>query len=98
MTLKEKLTDLSPVQQALDAMPFPPGEPFPGETLVADGWVYRDLPRLSPGVFDDFVKAAGEENIRWLTLADYGTSKRGQLFISPKGMENLAAFLKTQTQ
>lgn len=98
MSLKEKLTDLSPTQRALDAMPLPTGEHFSGETLVADGWVYKDLPRLAPHLFDDFVKAVGEENIRWLTLANYGTSKRGQLFISPAGMARLVEFLRTQTQ
>lgn len=75
----------------LDAMPLPEGEPFPGETLRADGWQYRDLPRLSYEMFDYFVSIVGEENIRWLTMADYGNSKRGQLFISPTGFANMKA-------
>lgn len=70
---------------------LPPGEPIVGKTYRADGWVYRDLPKLSYEMFDKLVAMIGEENIVWLTQADYGTSKRGQLLVSPAGMENIRA-------
>lgn len=44
---------------AVEVLALPDGEPFPGETLRADGWVYRDLPRMTPEWFDKFVNAAG---------------------------------------
>ncbi len=72
---------------------LPNGEPFPGETLIADGWQYRDLPKLSCEMFDILVGFIGENNIRWLTVADYGNAKRGQFLISPDGIENLKAHL-----
>lgn len=67
-------------------MPMPDSEPFPGETLIADGWEYRDLPRMSPEYFERLKETIGDENIRWLTIADYGVSIRGQCLISPVGM------------
>lgn len=74
-------------------MNLPTSEPFPGETLLADGWEYRDLPRMTPEYFDKFVALIGEENIRWLTLAECGDGcKRGQLFVSPTGLERARAY------
>jgi hypothetical protein len=73
----------------INSIPMPNSEPFPGKTYIADGWVYRDLPRLSYEMFDKFVDIVGEENMVWLTEADYGDSKRGQLLVSPAGMERV---------
>lgn len=67
-------------------------EPFTDRAYLAEGWQYRDLPRMTYEAFDKFVSIVGEENIRWLTLADYGNAKRGQLIISPAGFENMKAF------
>lgn len=73
-------------------MPLPPGEPFPNETLVADGWTYRDLPRMTQEAFDKFLGVLGEENARFLTFARYPDGAvRGQLLLSPAGMERLVA-------
>lgn len=74
-------------------MDMPLGEPFPGETLRADGWEYRDLPRMTPEDFDQFVTLVGKENIRWLAMANYpdGT-RRGQLLVSPKGLEKVRLY------
>ncbi len=83
---------MSTLQAAMDAWPLPDGEPFPGETIRADGWVYRDLPRMRPTLFDQFIEIAGEENLRWLTKADYGDTKRGQVFISPEGAKRLTDY------
>lgn len=67
---------------------IPDGEPFPGETLRADGWEYRDLPRMTPNAFKMLTDIFGDENLRWLTRAFYEDgSTRGQVFISPAGME-----------
>lgn len=73
---------------------LPAGEPIEGKTYRADGWIYRDLPRMSHEYFDKFVELVGEENIAWITLADYGFTKRGQLLISPTGMANISAYNK----
>jgi hypothetical protein len=70
----------------------PEGEPFPGETLIADGWVYRDLPCMTQEAFNKFLDILGEENARFLTFARYSDKAvRGQLLISPAGMERLKA-------
>lgn len=70
----------------------PSGEPVNGKTYRADGWVYRDLPRMAAEYFDQLVALIGDENIVWLSLADYGATKRGQLLISPSGMKNISAY------
>lgn len=68
-------------------------EPFPGETLIADGWVYRDLPRLTQDAFDKFLGILGAENARFMTFARYpDQSVRGQLLMSPAGMDRLKAY------
>jgi hypothetical protein len=77
------------LKRLMDTLPLPAGEPTPGKTYLADGWVYRDLPRLSFEMFDRLVSMIGEANIVWLTQADYGDSKRGQLLISPDGIQRL---------
>ena len=73
-------------------LPLPPGEPIKGETLLADGWVYRDLhKRLSYEMWDRFLADIGTENYRILAMTIGPDWKRGQLMISPDGMKNLAA-------
>lgn len=84
------------IQDLLDAIPLPEGEPIPGKAYIADGWKYRDLPRMSYDMWDLFVGIVGEGNYVELSLADYGDSKRGQLLISPGGMSNLAASSRPQ--
>jgi hypothetical protein len=68
------------------------------KTLGLPDWVYRDLPRMTPELFDEFVRIVGEENIKWLTIADYGDSKRGQVLISPQGMNRLSEYNKSNKQ
>lgn len=87
---------MSRAQEILDAVWQPSSEPIVGETYMADGWVYRDLPNLLPELFDRFVSLAGDGNLVWLTLAerkwpDGVTTKRGQCLISPAGVANLTA-------
>ena len=73
---------------------LPPGEPVKGKTLVADGWVYRDLPRMTQEAMGILLGVIGEDNYEFLTSAKYpdkehGVAVRGQVMISPLGMENL---------
>jgi hypothetical protein len=71
---------------------MPKTEPFPGETLIADGWVYRDLPKMTQEAFNTFLDILGEENARFLTFARYpDKAVRGQFLMSPAGMERLKA-------
>ena len=85
----------SKLQQMLDAMPLPAGEPFPGETLMADGWIYRDIPGLLTfEMWDLLLSYIGEGHYRILAMSIVhrdGDWKRGQLLISPTGMENMKA-------
>ncbi len=78
---------------------FPLGEPFKGETLMADGWVYRDLPnRLSNEYWDMFLETLGEGNYRIMGMTVGAGWKRGQFLISPEGMKNLAAYSAEQKE
>lgn len=45
---------------------------------------------MTPELMDTFKMVAGEENLKWITWADYGDSVRGQVLISPDGMKNLS--------
>ena len=53
-------------------------------------WHYKDLPRMTHELMDKFKVIVGEENLYWLTYADYGNSVRGQILISPTGMQNMS--------
>ncbi|WP_435018430.1 hypothetical protein TA3x_000404 [Tundrisphaera sp. TA3] len=78
-------------------LPMPDTEPFPGETLIADGWQYRDTPPMLEQLWDELLGIIGEGNYRLLTLMkrtfrdDDRLYKRGQMLISPAGIENLKA-------
>lgn len=61
-------------------------------------WHYKDLPRMTPALMETFRAIVGEENAKWLTFADYGNSVRGQLLISPQGMQNLQEWASSSTQ
>jgi hypothetical protein len=90
---------MSALKDWMDSWPLPEGEPFPGETLRADGWVYRDLPRMTPDAMEKFLGIVGTEEVRWLTRASYPDgSTRGQLLISPQGMENMKAWTAANSQ
>ena len=80
-----------PLQRAGVGWEHADAEPFLGEPLLADGWRYVDLPRMRPNMFDQFIEIVGAKNISWLTLADYGDTKRGQCLISPVGLARLSA-------
>lgn len=64
-----------------------------GEDFGKPGWTYKDLPRMTPEIMKSFKELIGIENAHWLTFADYGTSVRGQLLISPQGIQNITNHL-----
>lgn len=78
-------------------MILPDTEPFIGETLIADGWQYRDTPPMLAHLWDELLSAIGEGNYRLMTLMERTYKgeerlfKRGQMLISPTGIENLKA-------
>lgn len=66
------------LDEALQGLPKSLGKP---------DWTYKDLPRMLPEVKDDFIKLIGEENIEWITFAEYDDgSVRGQVLLSPVAM------------
>lgn len=74
---------------------MPDTEPFPGETLIADDWQYRDTPPMLVQFWDELLGIIGEGNYRLLTLMERTVKdndrlyKRGQMLISPAGIQNL---------
>ena len=83
---------MSDWQRLLDGIPLPPGEPIEGKTLVADGWAYRDVPRMTQDAWKLLMGIIGADNVELLSFANYGTAVRGQMMISPEGMVNLEAY------
>lgn len=61
-----------------------------GLTDHRSDWVYRDLPQMLDIYFDLFLNIVGEENISWLTRAEYNDKgqiyRRGQLLVSREGL------------
>lgn len=83
---------MSTLKDWMDSWPLPDGEPFKGETVRADGWMYHDFPRMKRDALDQILDIIGDKNIKWMTFADYGNAVRGQAWISPRGIQNLQAF------
>lgn len=69
------------------------------KSMNLPNWRYHDLPKLSESDFDKFVKVAGEENLKWITMAEYKVSgltlRRGQVMISPEGDQRLKDYVKS---
>jgi hypothetical protein len=67
------------------------------DELFAEGWEYRDLPRMTPKAMEKFVGIVDEKEIQWLTRVCYENGAvRGQLLISPQGMRNMKSFVASQ--
>lgn len=83
--LNDALTDM------LQHMPRPPGK---------EDWEYRDLPKIRSDFFAQFIELVGEENIVWITRARYehedGTYERGQLWVSPAGLQRARDYAKSK--
>lgn len=71
---------------------LPPGEPIPGKTYRADGWAYIDFPRIESHIWEALIEFLGEHYVP-LSLANYGRTARGQLLVSPAGLDLLREFL-----
>ena len=91
------------IKQALDLLnsidPMSLGEPVPGKTYKADGWVCREIQWTPLRAYVEFIEIIGLENLLFLA----GTRRqdkegkvfaRGQFLVSPEGMERLTEFVK----
>jgi len=63
-----------------------------GASVGKPDWIYRDLPRMKPELLAEFKEIVGQDNLHWVTFADYGETVRGQILISPAGMERMRAY------
>lgn len=66
---------------------------------VDGNWYYRDLSKMTFEYFDKLVTVIGEENIRWITLAEYSErdgsrTRRGQMIYSEQGRLNTGKWLR----
>lgn len=53
-------------------------------------WTYKDLPRMSSELMVEFKFVVGEDNLHWITFAEYpGRVCRGQVMISPDGINRI---------
>jgi hypothetical protein len=94
-SLRERINGLTAAQKAFYEM-VPPlsSEPFSGETLIADGWTYYDLPPLTPAQMETFLEVVSDANMRWISLARTKAGIRGQMFLSPVGKRALQNYLE----
>lgn len=65
------------------------------KSMGKEGWSYKDLPNMTKEYFDKFKEIVGEGNIEFITYAtrtwpDNSVTYRGQVLISPQGMENIS--------
>src|ERR1700684_1899136 len=93
-SLRERLLGVSPEYQKFLDMHLGGGEPFPGKTLVADGWRYKDLPQLTAEQFEMFLDVVGDENIEWLAISHSPKGHRGQMYVSADGQQRLQTYLE----
>lgn len=65
------------------------------DTLVKEGWVYKDFPKMLVAYWEYFKAAFGTqgEDYHILTEANYGDGyARGQLVLSPQALKNLPVY------
>lgn len=68
------------------------------EELGCPDWTYRDIPWVTSEVWGQLFDIAGEGNCKIVAMSRMGSNCRGQILISPAGMESLhvrAAAAKT---
>ena len=72
---------------------FAEAEQSLAKSLGKPDWTYRDLPRMHPEALDSLIQIIGEDEIFWITSAEYKDgSVRGQILISPLGMKALEMY------
>jgi hypothetical protein len=75
---------------------WPSDAPVPGEKLIADGWVYRDLSaKLSFEMWEFFLNLVGDGNYRILATTEGPDWRHGQFLISPTGIARLRDYAKS---
>lgn len=78
----------------------PVAEVEPFKTMLANGWIYKDFNRMKAKLWDDLLTIIGAGNFQLLSSASYlhddETYKRGQMMISPAGLTNIRAHIKSQ--
>lgn len=64
------------------------------DKLIAEGWVYKDLPWMTAEALDLFLSILGRNNYIGLAVSIRpGTGeKRGQILINPDGLANLRGY------
>lgn len=88
------LKERTPAQKILDAIPLPAiPEKF-------KGWTYWDCPgRVKVQMWEAFLDMLGAGNYAVLAESRYSSGDaRGQLFISPAGVENMRLFMLSDLQ
>ena len=63
--------------------------PLDPDALMKQGWVYRDVPWCTLDAWALLIKIIGSDNYRLLAQSERNDAVRGQMLISPKGMDNL---------
>lgn len=71
---------------------LPEGEPIKGKTYRADGWVYHDIPWTTVEAWEQLIALVDDDNIVLLAASDRDGAIRGQVLISPDGMERIAGY------
>lgn len=92
MSSEDKIKGLQDALSAAIAAGMPP-------ELKARGWEYRDVPGLcTPEAWDSLLALIGHGEYQIVAVTSgvnkNGPFKRGQLFISPKGFENMKQSLR----
>ena len=72
------------------------------EAMGKPGWTYYDLPQMALDYFELIQQIIGPGNLCFITYANRSNSDgtswhRGQILISPEGMDNIRAYRDSQT-
>lgn len=60
-----------------------------------EGWLYKDVGWMSNGDWKRFEAIAGDGNVQWLVWTSKEDRRRGQILVSPDGVEKLRAYHET---
>lgn len=56
-----------------------------------EGWLYKDVGWMANADWRKFEALAGEGNVQWLVWTERGDTRRGQILVSPSGVDRLKA-------